>query len=173
MKINLFPEKWKLIPNFENYAVSNQGRIMRISKGSSTYAGKILKLWKQTYGYSNIHLSINGNQGYFKIHYLVGLVFLGACPHGKQINHINGNRYDNRIENLEYITPSENIKHAYRIGLKSNAGESHPRAKLSWSKVKKIFELHEFGCLGKEIAEVFNVTQSAISLVLTGKNWKH
>jgi ribosomal protein S25 len=51
------------------------------------------------------------------IHQLVTAAFLGPCPEGKQVNHKNGNKRDNRVENLEYLTPDENKAHAKRTGL--------------------------------------------------------
>lgn len=78
---------------------------------------KILKIRKDDKGYPQAHLSKDGVAKDFKVHRLVATTFIGDIPEGFVINHINGIKDDNRVENLEICTQQHNIKEAYRLGL--------------------------------------------------------
>lgn len=78
---------------------------------------------KDTKGYR----VINRNQKHWMAHRLIWEAVNGPIPDGLQINHKNGIKHDNRIENLELVTQSENAKHAYRIGLQSASGDHNGR----------------------------------------------
>jgi len=115
-------EVWKIIKDFPDYMISNIGRIKSLKFGKE----KILKLKKHNNkGYLGIRLFKNGYKSNKYIHVLVLENFIGKKD-GFQVNHINGIKTDNRLENLEWVTPSENRKHAFNIGLDSNKGENHP-----------------------------------------------
>ena len=130
LRLNLFPEKWRVIPSYENYAVSNLGRIMRLVNAGNTYAGKILKVAvNKKYGYRMADLYMNGKRSLCKVGKLVALAFLGPCPSGKEVNHKNGIKTEDKPENLEYITHSENIQHAYDLGLISKVRPKRKKIK--------------------------------------------
>lgn len=96
-------EVWKDIPNYEGlYEVSNFGNVYSVRK-------KIrLKPGDNGYGYLSVVLCKNGIQTNYKVHRLVMLAFIGEPPAGCEVNHIDGNKSNNRLDNLEYITSSEN-----------------------------------------------------------------
>ena len=172
IKINLANEKWKVISDFPNYAVSNEGRIMRLDKAQGTYSGKILKPGKNNTGYLNVSLSMNGKITTKKVSKLISLAFLGPCPPGKEINHKTGIKAHNRIDNLEYVTSSENTQHAFKLGLRNNArGEFHYKAKLTKNEVLEIVRLRKTGRPRKHIANEFNVCPRTISDICLGKSW--
>lgn len=94
----------------------------------------------------------------------------GPIPLGLQINHINGIKTDNRIENLELVTPSENTSHAYKTGLTSALGERNGRAKLSAFSVRIIRRRASSESTYKLAAE-YGVSRRAIRDVVSGRNW--
>ena len=130
-------EIWKEIPDLDcYYSASSLGRIksnkriiMRKNGRAQIINEKILTPILNTYGYLKVRLNhIVGVQKNLTVHYLVALTFLGERRHIKfQINHINGVKTDNRIDNLEYCSPKENINHAWSVGLSSN---DHSKKKI-------------------------------------------
>jgi hypothetical protein len=94
----------------------------------------------------------------------------GPIPAGMQINHINGIKGDNRIANLELVTPSENALHAYRIGLASASGDRNGRAKLSWTEVQEIRSAT--GVSRRHLASLYGVSPKTISEIQLGRRWR-
>lgn len=120
-------ENWKDIPNFKGYQVSNMGRIRTHNKTTHTekhgirhWKDRILKYKGKCYatGY-RVSLWKDGKPKDFLVARLVAFTFYGKDinNHNLTVNHINGNRLDNRLENLELVTLKENIQHGFRIGL--------------------------------------------------------
>ena len=120
-------EVWKDIKNYEGlYQVSNLGRIKSLKHGKE----RILKSFKEANGYLKICLCNNNVKKTFSIHKLVANTFLDNPKNHPVINHINGNKSDNRIINLEFCTYSYNSKQAYELGLlKRKYGKENPCAK--------------------------------------------
>lgn len=104
-------EVWKDIPEYEGlYQVSSGGLVRR--------NGQIRKLYKDHRGYLTIGLSKQSKMKYFKVHRLVAIAFI-QNPQGKRtVNHKDGNKENNCVENLEWATHSENIIHANKMGLR-------------------------------------------------------
>jgi hypothetical protein len=174
-------EIWKDIPGYENYyQVSNIGRIKGIKRKlfKNTKLGFIMPaileekylsstLTKQ--GYHRVCLCVKSMPRKYFVHYLVMMSFVGLRPKGAHVNHKNGITWDNRLENLEYATPDENIRHYF----------DHLREKKSPFKVLKeseVFEIREMllkKITGVDIAKKFNVHKSAIYNIKNKKTWKH
>lgn len=166
-------ERWRKIKNYP-YEISNLGKVKRSKSGRRTFIGKILRLRVSTGNYLYINLSKNGRQKTFLVHRLVAEAFLGPCPNEKEVNHKDGNKQNPYANNLEYVMPKENIKHAIELGLINNKGERHYRAKLTDDDVKKIRKLHRSGkYMQKEIAEKMGVTEVDVSRIIRGRNWRH
>jgi len=119
-------EIWVKIINFENYKVSNFGNVKRI-ESSVMYSNNKIHIHKQRLlkkdivkGYNRITLSNNNKIKRFLVHRLVGLYFLQNTENKPCINHKNGNKLDNNVTNLEWVTYSENEKHSYKVLGKTN-----------------------------------------------------
>ena len=167
-------EEWIKVKNYPAYKISNFGRVKRVEAGLGTYVGRILKLQVDTNGYLQIGLYKNKKAKRFYVHRLVAEAFIGPCPKGKEVNHIDGIKSNNEAWNLEYATRLENIKHAEKLGLRNIKGEKNPLNKLKKNDVKKIRRLYETGdYFQREIAKKFNVTIAAVSLVVNNKRWGH
>lgn len=119
-------EVWKDIPGFNGrYGVSNTGRVRRIVRCS-----------KHSAGYSVAALRGDGRYKHKYVHRLVAEAFIGPPPFPKaQVNHKNGDKADNRVENLEWSTNSENGRHAHRTGLnRGNRGRRWGVSKASYQR---------------------------------------
>ncbi len=175
-------EIWKDITGYENkYLVSNFGRVKsldctheRATKGTFTIPGRVMAGSKDTRGYPQMLLAKNGNKKTIKVHRLVASAFIPNPDNKRTINHINGIRTDNRVENLEWATDSENIKHAFATGLMVGMkGEKHPLTKLSNENIREIRLLIACGKRGVDIAKAYNVNPCVISAIKKNKSWKH
>lgn len=118
-------EFWKYIEGYEErYSISSFGRVRSEKRNCNFVKGKtriveekILKQSIEKDGYLTVGLSKNSKTKTFKVHRLVALTFLRNEENKEQVNHIDGNKQNNNIENLEWCTMSENMKHAVKNGL--------------------------------------------------------
>ena len=115
-------EEWRPVVGYEfEFSVSSNGRIRRESGRFPSAIGRIIKGTKHRVKQdkpNNHYIRVSFRRWHRRfMHVVVAEAFIGPCPFGKSINHKNGNKMDNRIENLEYITFSENVAHAWRTGL--------------------------------------------------------
>lgn len=179
--------KWRRCRIFRNgkeivfleFVVSDKGEVMRIlspKKKGKAYLGRICNLgscWDYLFG----TFVKDGKRYLIRIHKLVIESFIGKCPKGKEVNHKDGIKHHNDLENLEYVTKSENTKHAYRLGLQPKSGlavfkgEDCPRAKLSQKevdKMRKLWRSRKF--TQKELGTKFNVSRGHVSNIV---NWHY
>lgn len=160
-------EIWKKIEGFENYSVSSEGRV---KNDSSNF---ILKLGKHKRGYIHWISKINGQKRNIKVHRLVAESFLPNPLGLSEINHINGIKSDNRVENLEWCTHSRNVKHSFALGLQSTVGIQHPLTQLTEIDVLEIRRLYSEGTSQTEIAKLYNYGYGAINKIVKRVNWTH
>lgn len=126
-------EEWRPIPGFEDtHQASSQGRIRSMSRfvryadgRSRGYPTQILKQSLGTTGYPRVNIATDGKNRSTKVHHLVAAAFMGQRPDGMDVCHNNGDRTDNRIENLRYDTRSANLKDAVRHGTNKNTAKTH------------------------------------------------
>jgi len=174
-------ENWKPFPDYEEiYAVSDQGRLAR----TSTYGENPRPVWKimkprpKKRGYMVAHVCKDGKDKDVLMHRAVWRAFCDEIPDGMEINHKNGITSDNRLENLEIVTRSENSIHAFRIlgrkpTYRTHYGSQQGNAKLTENDIPRIIELHNSGLKYTEIAPMFNVSAVLIGLVVRRKTWRH
>lgn len=105
--MNCINETWKNIPGYENYQISSFGRVKSLNY-NRTGKEKLLKLKLSSKGYYYVPLCKNGEMKNFRVHRLVSLVFISNPSNKPFVDHINGDRLDNRVENLRWCTNKEN-----------------------------------------------------------------
>jgi len=167
-------EVWEIIPEYDEYAISNLGRVKRVKDSSATYgrarAGHILKQADNQNGYLSVTLCKNGRKKTFWPHQIVMSVFHGERPNGKCVHHHNGDRHDNRLSNLSYVTFSYNSKDGYLNG-DIQRGEDRPNNKLKEGEVWLIKKLLAEKVMGKFIAKMFKISCGCVSQIKTCKSW--
>lgn len=117
---------WAHIKGFENlYMVSTDGKVKSLGKGestnSSTKTERLLSIGVTPKGYTKVKLSKGGVKYWFSVHRLVASAFIPNADNKGQVNHKNGIKTDNNVNNLEWVTPKENIVHSIKNGLQVNA----------------------------------------------------
>jgi hypothetical protein len=166
-------EEWANIANYPGYFVSTEGRV----RGAR---GHVLRPSKGKY--LQVALSKGSERQAARVHRLVASAFLGGNPDGMVVNHKNGQKHDNRLANLEIVTLGQNHAHAFATGLRRphpnfvrpRRGESNPGALLTNEQVAAIRErlMHHKHGLSRQIAKEYGVTDSTISSIKRGKNWR-
>lgn len=160
-------ELWKEIKGYEGfYEISNKGNVRNFK---TKY---ILKQFTNNKGYNYVHLSVNYKGKAISVHRLVALNFIDNPENKPQVNHINGIKTDNRIENLEWVTCSENITHSYKNGMQRMKWDKElirRNAKSHYKKVRNIEKNIIFDSVS-EASKVLNVNISSLSSCLHKKN---
>lgn len=138
---------------------------------------KILKLMYNRGGYAQVDLQRGGKdcRKMCRVHRLVADAFLSKIKGKNDVNHIDGNKRNNCVDNLEWMTRSENHLHAFKIKLrKPMKGERSGMSKLNDDKVRKIRELYKKGKSYVEIAGIItDISASTVRVVCNKESWTH
>lgn len=155
-------ERWISITGYETlYAVSDLGRVMSLRNG------RALKPLHVSDGYLAVKLHRADRGTSASIHRLVCAAFHGAPEAGQQAAHLDGNRENNRADNLKWVSPKENTAHKREHGT-HQAGERHPRAKLT---AEQVAEIRRSGETARELAERFGMHPVSIRQIRSGRRW--
>jgi hypothetical protein len=184
-------EIWKDIPGYEGqYQASNLGHIRSLDRlttqlgrcGEPYQRRKYGKLLTPKFCKSNgYYMLIMPNKKTMTVHRLVAMTFCDR-PHGaNEVNHKNTVKTDNRAENLEWVTSSQNRIHAYKHGrqeksrtvLGKRAGALNALAKLNDEKVRAMLEMYKSVKSQRKVAKAFGVAKSTAQRILNGDGWKH
>jgi len=189
-------EIWKPIPSLENfYEASSLGRIRRAKPGRNTEVGRIItQRYKKGTSYLRCRVTVHGKTSDHSVHRLVCEAFYGS-PNGREVDHLNNIRDDNRPENLEWVTRSENTKRTYARGhvkivsietrqkmceaQKLRTYDSHPRgeqignSKLTEQQALSIVELSKIEKSAAKIARQLTLPYHLVWRVVKGYTWKH
>lgn len=168
--------KWLVVPGNTNYMVNNIGEIrskpLIKTIGNNRYlkVGCLIKPRFSNSGYAYINLGKSKRE---YVHRIVALAFIDNPKKKRTVNHINGIKTDNRVDNLEWATHGENHKHAYDNGLHpKRMGIKSYKAKLDELQVRTIRactpQVRQF-----QLAKYFNVDSGTINSIVAGRNWKH
>jgi predicted XRE-type DNA-binding protein len=156
-------EIWRdIVGNEGLYKVSNFGNV------KSYHKNKVRILKPISVGnYLGIQL-VNGRENRkFYIHRLVAQAFVENTYNKKEVNHIDGNKFNNVVTNLEWVTRTENEFHARKIGLKNQMGENNPMCKFSDETVKEIRNLYKTGKYKQsELADIFHISRMQINRIV-------
>jgi hypothetical protein len=151
-------EMWTEIEGYEGvYEVSNLGRVRRMARGNHTWPGRVLRAGPNSRGRPTVRLSWQGVAEYFAVSFLVSRAFLGPCPPGHEACHLNGDKADDRLENLAYLTKKDSRRNPRRPGNKLTAA--------------KAAEIRKTGAPGPVLALRFGVTREAIRQVRARRTW--
>ena len=161
----------KVIESYEDYSASYSGDIISFKNNSSL----VMKARVQNNGYLLICLTMKGVQKYLSVHRLVAKAFVPNPKNKPQVNHIDGNKLNNRASNLEWVTSSENQLHASKLGLfRDQRGLKNSQCKLTNAKVVKIRKLFTTGKYTKKyLSSMYNVSPGLISHIILRRVWAH
>jgi hypothetical protein len=149
------------------YEVSNLGRVR------SVRSGKIKKPWGGD-SYLIVGFCVDNVRKAEQVHTLVAREFIGPRPAGKEVNHKDTNKHNNRWDNLEYLTPSENQLHARRMGVGAVGERVTAFVKLTAKEVLQIRAKYKTGLYTHEVlGKMYDVTRTTVTYILQGKTWKH
>lgn len=168
-------EIWKDIQGYEGiYQVSNLGVVRSLPRKGSPRLN-YLKGGLDTSGYPIVGLvrQVGSRPKTTKVHTLVANAFLVKGEKCTDVNHINGVKADNRVQNLEWVTHSDNLKHAFRTGLKSQHGDLHHSKILTSNLVKEIFAKYKpRKVTRKHLAEEYGVSEATVKSIISKRNWR-
>lgn len=179
-------EVWKSVAGWP-YEVSSWGQVRRSKEGGNrAKVGECLKLIQKSNGYLavTLHRAVredHGDKRYWKdkkakqflVHRLVYEAFYGPIPSKMQTNHRDGVKINNRLSNLECITPQGNMRHARLFGLTNWKGERNGRSKINEDIVREIRVLDGVGVDWHEIAKRFKISWYAVKHVVKRTRWAH
>ena len=157
--------KWVKINDF--LEVSNFGEVKS--------HGKIIKGEITSGGYCRVHISHKGVQYKFLVHRLIAEAFILNPNRLPEVNHIDGNKQNNSVDNLEWCTRSQNTSHAFKTGLRNYNGCKNPHSKLTQSDVETIRRIYVRGkhCENNSygLAKRYNVSPKTIQNVVNGNHY--
>lgn len=175
--------EWRDIAGFERlYQVSSEGVVRSLNAqvrhwrgGTLLRRGRVLQPSYNHFGYLQVVLARDGRRYHKIVHRLVAETFLGLTAKGRfvQVNHLNGCKLDNRVENLEVTTAKGNTQHAVRTGLRNTAGTRNVNAKLNDDKVREIRHRLSSGEAANRLAKEYGVAKPQILNIKHMRTWRH
>ena len=169
-------EAWKTIDGYERYQISNTGKVVSDKRQGSK--GGEINPTKNEFGYLQVKLYKDGAGKYnnFAVHRLVASAFIDNPYNLPEVNHKDGDKNNNNVENLEWVTRQENVKHSFETGLNApHCGEENGNHKLTQNDVDEIRKIYIkgdelFG--GAALAKEYGVSVSTICRIARNEIWK-
>lgn len=172
--MNIMKEEWKDIDGYEGlYKVSNLGRVKSMNY-NKTGREKCLKSSDRK-GYDAVILSRNGNRVCKSIHRLVLEAFTPNPNNKPQVNHIDGDKKNNNVNNLEWCTAKENTRHSFKNGLQNILrGSDVYNSRLSPNDILQMRSIYDHGWANQsELADAYNISFQHAHKILRNKVWRH
>lgn len=182
-------EVWLPVVGWEGlYEVSNRGRVRSLDRlliftrvrlkivqqCRVVRKGRMLVCHgQQSSGYLAVNLSREHQMSRKVVHRLVMQAFVGPGAYGEQVNHINGDKCDNRLENLEWVTPAENTRHAFALGLRFTRRGYKVKYRVTPTQVKEIRCLSAEGWSLRMLVDRFDAPMSTINRIVLRQTWKN
>lgn len=159
---------YKQIENLD-YEINSEGIVRRIS------TKRIKKSFKRLDGYIGIQLYITKEKvKNYQLHRLIANAFIPNPDNKLYVNHIDSNRENNSLNNLEWVTFEENVKHGYESGHASNKGSNNGFSVLTEEQVLEMRRKRENDKLSyQQLAAHYNVSYGCVAGIIQRKNWKH
>ena len=184
-QLNYEGEVWKTISEASNFMVSNYGRVKSLGRKVRYVHAKtgkehfrltqdvILKEFNSKYGYKTVLIRCDdGRKRNLMTHRLVAKAFIPNPENHPVVNHKDGNRINNHVDNLEWCTVQYNSQHSMKIGT-SKFGSNHTVSKLNEPFVELLKIKMALGFTISELAYEYNIQSATLSLIKSGKQWKH
>lgn len=171
-------EVWKDIEGYEgHYQISSFGRVLSIRRrvwrshqGYVWIAERVMKP-RPVKGYAWVNLALCGTCRSLAVHLLVMRAFGREKPSGThQVNHKDGNKQNNSIDNLEWVTPRENVIHAHQFGLRNGPEKGKPLAKLSFANAVDIYDMRG-KCSALAVGMRYGVSERHVYQIWAGRKW--
>lgn len=153
-----------------HYEISDRGDVRRITGGKGATPKRVLRQCLKD-GYPVLSLSVGGLPRRHYVHRLVAAAFIGPCPDGYYVNHVDGDRANTAASNLEYVNASENGHHAVGIG-RTPSGESHGAAKVTESDVRTIRAKFAQGVRQADLCRLYGLAPGTMHHIVHGITWK-
>lgn len=176
------PDDFHPIPGLEGlYEINLAGQVRSlprivVSRGGTRSTGRRLLKGRLLNGYPSFSVRVEGINRQMSVHRALATIFIANPDNKPHINHLDGNKANFALSNLEWCTHQENMRHAFDSGLtprpKSGPGEMSPAARLNWNDVEAIRSLAVQGVSRAAIAERFGVSKSNVSQIVRGETWR-
>lgn len=176
--VSVAKEEWRPVVGYEGkFEVSTLGRVKALAWEQRHWCGRtipqperLINLVKHSGGYRIVSLRDGTKKKY--VHRIVMEAFVGP-GNGRDVNHIDGDKANNRLDNLEYCDRLHNVRHAIRTGLQDNSGEGNGMHKLTAAQVIAAHGMVRNGSSYEDVARKFGVSGSCIEQISKGARWKH